>query len=1076
MIDQELWKKAAFLHERLNPGPVTDPAGRERAGKKLKTWRDTMMCDDGEYARRLQDAALSEEEFLGHLAREDVAVNERQADFKWLAFLDELAQRKHRDEPLPPLIAPPGPKARPSFAGFTRPFIQVGAARLRQGIAAIRDRHLQGRALLTAEAERSLILGLHEALSVQATRVLVLELNAARLLGELPEGTPQERFDHFLGSFDDAERLLKLLQEYPVLARMMVATVERWVAVGLELLERVAKDREELGRFFLSGQELGEVSALAVGVGDVHRGGRSVAHVKFSAGIQLVYKPRSLDIDAGFQRLLNWLNTHGLSTPHRMLKLLNRGDYGWVEFVKADECTTRDQLQRFYLRQGSLMALLYMLRAVDLHMENLIASGEHPVVVDLEALFYHEPPIDYGQDAYWRAIKLLDQSVLSIGLLPNFQMANGTKSVDLSGLGGQSGQVFPHPVLMVEDAHQDTMRLVRKQVTTRGSNNLPRLAGEPANASEFVEEMARGFEETYQMLVRERASMERELRTFSDVEVRHIVRPTFRYGFLQQESQHPDFLRDALEFERLLDLLWAETRVRPMLGSLVRHEQADLRAGDVPLFSARPGSRNLWTSTGERIADFFAETSLDSVLARLGRMGGADCAEQVSLLRKAMVALEMATDGSTQTEQSESHAPLPPASRDEMYAAAVDIGEYLQRKAVLGETNATWIGASLKDIEDWRWNLAPVRTSLYEGVGGIALFFGYLASATGREDFARTSRAALETVLWFWRNKDDVIDYPGVGAYLGRGSHLYVMSHLATLFDDKALMDEVLAGLPSIDQAIPDDKNVDVLTGSAGCARVMLGLHRLTGDARALESARKCGERILQAAIPLRGGLGFNTIVSPDKPLGGFSHGAAGFSWVLLELAAATGDARFREAALQGLTFERTLFVPERGNWLDLRFMAGDKVKLPSYIPSAWCNGAAGIALGRALSLPFVDDAQMREEIRVGLETTLRQNNTHTRSHSLCHGAMGNIDILCTAADALQEDHWRQEALRHAAQVLKEGREEQWRCGLPKFNETPGVMLGLAGIGLAFLKLSSPGFVPSVMSLEPARARSGTRT
>ena len=170
--------------------------------------------------------------------------------------------------------------------------------------------------------------------------------------------------------------------------------------------------------------------------------------------------------------------------------------------------------------------------------------------------------------------------------------------------------------------------------------------------------------------------------------------------------------------------------------------------------------------------------------------------------------------------------------------------------------------------------------------------------------------------------------------------------------------------------------------------------------------------------------MGFRIGASPDKPLAGFSHGAAGFIWVLLELAAATGEARFHEAALQGLAFERTLFVPERGAWLDLRIMSDDPAKAPHHIAAAWCNGAAGIALGRMLSLPHLEEAGIREELRIGLEATERELS-FVRSHCLCHGAMGNIDILHTAARLLGEERWRQVALRQAALVLQQGRGDQ---------------------------------------------------
>ncbi len=1068
MINREQWKKAAFLHERVSGEPLTEPQALARAEHRLKAWRGSMRSHQAAFAQRLANASLSEEQLLSLLGEEEVRLDERRADFSWLSFLEALAERQHRDEPLPTLAPSPRaqlPATKPNFDHFTLPMLRIAAARLRAGVAQLQARHASSPPLLGPEAERALLFTLQQSLSRRATRVLVLELNTARLLGTLHGATPQERFENFSRSFEDPERMLTLLQEYPVLARSLATTMESWLAVHLELLERVAADRPELGHLFLGGQEVGTLSELGTGVSDTHRGGRSVVHARFSSGLKVIYKPKALAVDVRFQQLLEWLNTQGLSTPHRLMKVLDRASYGWVEHVDVAECDSREGLQRFYLRQGSYLALLYLLRAVDVHLENLIAAGEFPVLVDLESLFYHAPPLEQGEDAYQRAVALLDQSVLLIGLLP-FQTSFAGKSVDLSGLGGQAGQMLPRPALLAEDSQKDTMRLVRGLVPMQGASNLPRLNGQAANAADFVEELARGFQETYRLLVRHRAELEERLRAFAEVEVRHIVRPTFRYGFLQQESHHPDFLRDGLDVDRLLDLLWAEAEVKPMLSQLIPYEQADLRAGDIPMFLTRPGSRDLWSSTGERIPDFFPEPSLTSVLERLAHMGEAGCADQLSLLRQAMVAMVQEPDGASQpllpAAKPRELPPEPP--REELLEAAVGIGELLRSTAILGQDNATWIGVSLEDLEAWRWALSPIRTSVYEGVGGVALFLGYLSALTGRQDFAELARASLETARRNWK-APTVLDYPGVGVYLGRGSHMYVMSHLATLFGDQAMMDEVLAGLPSLEKDIIEDPNVDVLSGAAGCARVLLGLHRLTGEARALELARLCGERLLKAAVPARGGLGWSVSASPNKPLAGFSHGAAGIVWVLLELAAATGEARYREAALQGLVFERSLFLPERGAWLDLRTMSDDPAKAPSHIAAAWCNGAAGIALGRVLGLRHLDDAQVREEIRVGLETTEREI-AFVRSHCLCHGAMGNIDILYTAGQVLQEERWRQSALRQSAWVLQQGREDQWHCGLPHDNKTPGLMLGLAGIGLALLRLHSPQRVPSVLSLE----------
>src|SRR5262249_24423962 len=155
-----------------------------------------------------------------------------------------------------------------------------------------------------------------------------------------------------------------------------------------EFLEHLAADWKELSRWFNIGSEHGVLVEAAAGAGDTHRGGRSVVIARFQGGLNLVYKPRSLAVDAHFQDFIPWVNEKGASLPLRTLKVLDRGHHGWVEFVHAEGCRSEDEVARFYERQGEYLAILYALQATDFHFENVLACGEHPVLVDLEALFH----------------------------------------------------------------------------------------------------------------------------------------------------------------------------------------------------------------------------------------------------------------------------------------------------------------------------------------------------------------------------------------------------------------------------------------------------------------------------------------------------------------------------------------------------------------------------------------------------------------------------------------------------------------------------------------------------------------
>ncbi len=1065
------WKKATFLHERASAeGVGTDPeseAALQQAERRASAWKQVMSVDEPTLEERLSSVGLSREAFLRVLARQEPDTGDAAGE-PWEHLLQEVLEERHEQVPLPDVFQVPASAGQPGvpFSGFLLPFLRLGAARLREGLAALEARHPSAQPLVDPRIEVILLDNLMQRLHELAGRVLILELNVARMMDQLLGTTPQERFHHFSTvRLRDPEVRAAILKEYPVLARLMSTALERWREANLEFMEHLAADREQLSQKFRGGGELGVLAAIQGGISDSHRGGRGVVLLRFSSGLKLVYKPKSLAVDVHFQQLLGWFNAQEARYPHRVLEVLDREDHGWVEYVECTGCASREGLQRFYWRQGSFLALLHLLSAVDFHLENLVASGEHPVLVDLEALFHHRTPNEPGERARAKAWAMLDQSIVSVGMLPIFLYGReGRAGLDMSGLGGEAGQLTPQRIATVEDPWSDTMRMVRRQGVMQGSNNRPRLGSEAVDASDFTEDIVQGFQETYALLLRHREELMPRLRAFGGVEVRYIARATQRYALLLHESHHPDFLRDGLERDKVLDHLWAEASHHPALRQLVPFEHADLRLGDIPFFTARPGERHLWSSTGKCVRDYFPADSLSTVLRRLERMNERDCAMQVSFIRKAMVSLDKGLAPRRKASPVEEAEALPEATAEECLAAAVAIGEDLASKAIRGDKDAIWIGMNLEDMKQWRWSLSPVGTDLYEGTGGLALFFAYLAERTGRSDFKELARAALEPVRESWREPERS-GTTGVGVFVGRGAAVYVLSHLAALWNEPQLVEEVLEGLPALEPLIDTDTRLDLLSGSAGLAVALLGLHRRTGDARLLEAAKRCGARLMATAVPMgEGAVGWKGEVG-TVPLAGLSHGVAGISWALLELADATGDARYAELARRGLAYERKLFVPERGNWKDLRAPGSSVESTEGHFMAMWCHGASGIALARLRSLRYMDGPESRAELATALDTTWRAG--FGGNHSLCHGDVGNLEVLHVAGRVLGEPQWTRAALKRATYALRQAWAEGWRCGLPKGGESPGMLMGLAGIGHGLLRLSSPDHVPSIIGLEP---------
>jgi lantibiotic modifying enzyme len=116
-----------------------------------------------------------------------------------------------------------------------------------------------------------------------------------------------------------------------------------------------------------------------------------------------------------------------------------------------------------------------------------------------------------------------------------------------------------------------------------------------------------------------------------------------------------------------------------------------------------------------------------------------------------------------------------------------------------------------------------------------------------------------------------------------------------------------------------------------------------------------------------------------------------------------------------------------------------------------------------------VDGPVVRAEIAAAIETTVKQG--FGDNHSLCHGDAGNLELLLQASRVWGKNKYEDHIQRLAAAMLESIEKHGWQCGTPFAIETPGLMTGLAGIGLQLLRLADPELVPSVLVLEPPRPK-----
>ncbi len=1050
------WERAATLVERAAAlrDMSVKPRPSPRAHAKLAAWRaQAPFEDDAWFARRLAADDLTCAAFTSLLD----GAHKTSAAVDWASRIEDAFVDAPRNAQL---------DLERGLLAFIAPLVD----RCRCGFRSALSGLLQHTGALRVDAEAleaSLAHTLDQSLLRMLRPTLALELQVARLRDTSCDNSSDasaKRFARFVARLTGPRAALALLCEYPVLARQVQTQLDAWQRSSVELVARLITDAPAL----IDAGLLAPCPVLLsadLGRGDTHRGGRAVAVLHLSDGAKLVYKPRSLAVDAHFAELLAWVNAHDtqqLVPELRSPRLLDRGSHGWMAFVEAAPCATMDEVARFYARQGALLALVHVLHGTDLHCENIIACGEHPILFDLEALFHQDPEqLPVAADA---VAAVMADSVLRVGLLPE-PARNGLACH--SGLGSGEGK-WKVQVPVWKGHGTDQLRRQREYVSTAPTSHRPTFEGEPVSALMHQQTFCAAFDATLALVARHRDALLAPggaIARFAHDPVRAVLRPTEVYAVLLRETFHPDLLRDAIDREHAFDRLWLGARDRPSLTRVISAERQDLWNGDVPYFSTSASSCDLVTSTGEVIASFFPMSGMQTVINKLEALDQAERARQRWLVQSALTAL--GSEGDAERLRAKQYVPTvldaaaaQAAKQDEsLVATACALAERLAALALRRGADLEWLGLQFRAD---RWEIAAAGTSLGEGNLGIALFLAMLGRCAREPSYTELAQEVLTSCLRRLRQSRRPGDEGGtqrIGAFDGHGGLLFTLAHLTKVWDGCVPREAITFALDAIEAGIAHDRDFDVIAGSAGAIRALLAQALGFSDSRAADLAIVCGDHLLAHSERLAGGLAWRHAGAHTPPLGGYAHGSSGIAASLLALARYSGEARFAAAAQGAFAYERSLYCEASRNWRDLRMELG-----AARCSMSWCNGAPGIGLARVQALRSESSPALEQDLTIAVETTRAEG--FGASHCLCHGDLGNLELLFADAERRGCAGSREYATRLASAIANNVRVRPL-CGNPHRIETPGLLTGLAGIGYGLLRVVDPQRIPSVLMLDP---------
>lgn len=1014
--------QAQTIVERLANSPSADPV--PETDETFREWVETFPNEESFRDRLAMDGWTETD------ARQAVAAEMWPNEYplpEWVVRLEELLddlrtpQEWIKDE-----------------IGSDTPFVRVFGA-----IVDHAWRQLQTTDVSTTAA-RSTVSWLANRLQMIAVRSLYVEFKSyvehfdPELVGADPSEfnhPPTEHHEQFVATLLE-DGLASIFLEYPVMGRLTVETVDNWISWLCELWTRLQSDRACLERSFEVEGEIEAFEPLSV---DTHARGRVPVRVVFETG-NVVYKPRSVEAQRTLCNTVSALSrrlpTQSLPTP----TVLDRGDYGWMEWVSPDIFESESTVQDYYRRAGILLCLAYVLNMTDLQFENVVATRDGPVFVDAETVCHTDCGLNGFPDAAI-ARTTVQQSVLRTGLLPVSVTKTATpdtpSSVSLAGLGDTIKPVDAtgHERPEFRAPNTDVVKVTQTTPTIDKSDASPSDDDTVYPPSSYRSVLTTAFERCYEHLqkLHDRGELFGEvldLSSFEGIETRHLFRPSPAYQSVLKSAYSARALQDGIRFsievESLAASLYTDGIDRDRYWALYTAEREALRQADIPRIVTTPDDPQP-VYDGRQLETTLPATGLDRVQERIDDLSTADKRRQVEFIKKCL-----GGERDDEGNETETISPLKQSRPEYIETAKRSFDRVLD--------------ASMEKASADRWvemvpgpetlHVRQTGVSLYHGRAGIGLTAAALWATTGCERYRERAETIMSTALVDTRERLSSLP---LGAAHGVGSVVYAGTVVADLLGSSSLENDVSELVVQIAQRqFTDADTLGVVSGIAGALLAFLVHYDRTGDTEALIAARQCGRQLLTASD-------HNSDTGSVTGEGiGFAHGDSGVAYALARLTSQTNDQEFETAARETFeaiaTVSQNEFRSDRRNW--------------------WCRGWPGITVAVAGGAEILDGFSAPEWVAGSVSP---QQSLVSLDH-VCCGNAGRVAAALTVARRLSIEE--QGAHDLMAAILRR-RQERGVLSLPGHSQklpNPTFFNGITGVAYTLARLDSPDVLPSIVS------------
>ena len=831
----------------------------------------------------------------------------------------------------------------------------------------------------------------------------------------------------------------KFFRKYPVLLRLLSTIVSQWLDSNNIFLKRLEKDSYRI--FKQLNFRANIISNIDISLSDPHNYGKSVYKIQNSSGKIILYKPKSLKTDYNFSKLIGKINN--LNPPEKLMlpKVLSFNNYGWTEYIHHKACKNLKDFNSYYRKAGSWLGILYLYSATDFHAENIIAYKNFPVPIDFETIM--QPSfLNTKRKIFSKSVidanLFIDDSVNSVGMLPNFSLFKDNKKVyDNSGLkGGRSS----YQTKIWKNVNKDDMYLKKILFADPPNKNLPFLKSKTGNFNSYVDEFINGFKNYLNFIIRLREKFGNNLflKDFKKIDTRVVIRPTRFYYLLLERLKNHKYMNNGILWSLNSDFVTRlsnfENKIHINNWKIHNIEREDLLDFNIPYLKLSFFNSNIQNKLFKSLRD------------KLNNLNDKEIKTQSSIIEQLLSLVKKKKEKINLNHKKLLLKKYNFSKKNFFENEAHNIYQKIISLAFKDKNNLSWVGINWLG-ESNVGHLSNLDPYIYNGNLGIAIFleaYGKVFKNKNAKKYAYKSvRNIIENIKM--NHKTNFLQNQSIGGLVGLGSLIYGFCALYNISKKRIYLNTSLSILKKINlEQINKDKSLDILDGVSGLILSLIYMNKVIKDPIIKKVLEHCGDYLInQPMLKYKGYKSWKSIsISSNLPLTGMSHGASGFALALYSLYNLIPKKKYYECLRDCFNYEDNFFDKKKNNWLDLR-------GFDNLNPNQWCHGAVGIGFSRLSMIKIKRKKLLINDLEKAINSSL--NAWPNIKDTICCGKMSTILFLYDYSKFTKNNEIKNLAIDYLYSTIKLSKINKGYNLGAKYYYNPGLFLGLSGIGYVIL-------------------------